>query len=584
MKKWVLLLILVGVIANILLVKGPFIWDDQFFVVDNPNIRQVKVLDYFLKPHWLETGLAMGFKGFYRPLVSLSFALDYQIYGLNPHGFHFTNVIFHIGSSILLFLILINMGLKEAESFFAAAIFSSAASLREAVAWVSARGDVLSMFFILFSFYFVLKRKDIIAILIFSLALFSKEMALAFPFFLMVYFYYRKDNIKRIFPFLILDVVFLIIRAHFTSSRILSSYGFWTLVSRTIKAMGFYFVQGIFPFTGKVFLSPFKVYENNIYYIPALIFVFMVGAFFVRKREKIFLFAALAFVFLLPSLAVVWLEIPHTVAFRYGYIPAAFLVPITVLLLTSRPFIRKTLLPLFLIASIANANIINLYWTRESLFWEKAHIDAPQDPYFAIRLAGKYIENNKIEKAGKLLSRYLSKPNTYTPVILHILAILEEQKGNLKRAEALLRNAIIVGNQVEKWELKTYGELIYDLSSHYVVLSSILRKEGKIDEAERLMESGFKKYGGNKNYRDEMALVLSLNGKCERARSLAVDWKAAVELVCKLWEKGDPYSRARLYIYRNQFEMAEKICNSLKEEREKCLKELEKQRKKIRGR
>lgn len=583
MKKWVLLLILVGVLSNLLLVKGPFIWDDQFFIVENPNIRHVKVIEYFLKPHWLETGFTMGFRGFYRPLVSASFALDYQIYGLNPHGFHLTSVIFHIGSTVLLFFILIAIGLKESESFFTAAIFSSAATMREAVAWISARGDVLSLFFMLLSFYLVLKRKDIAAIAIFPLALFSKEMAIIFPLSLMVYFYYKEESQKRVLPFLGLDIVFLIIRAHFTSAQIFSNLSFLTLISRTVKAMGFYFLQGIFPFTGRVFISPMKVYGSWFYYIPALFFAFMLVGFILKRRVKIYLFTAMAFVFLIPPLASVSLEIPHTVAFRFGYIPGAFLIPITVIGLSSGEVLRKILLPVFLIASIINANIINFYWTSERLYWEKAHLDSPEDPYFGIRLAGIYIKNGEPVRAEKLLSRYLKKPNSYVPVILHILALMEEKRGNLKKAELLLKDAIKMGEELEKWELKTYGELVYDMTSHYVVLSRILREEGKIKEAEKLLERGFPRYGKNPQFREEMGIVFALEGKCDKAEKFALKWKGVVNEVCKLWHSSDPYSKARLFMYRNEFEKARAMCNMLKEGKEKCLSEVERRRKRIRG-
>lgn len=583
MKKWILLLILVGVLSNLLLVKGPFIWDDQFFIVENPNIRHVKVIEYFLKPHWLETDFAMGFRGFYRPLVSVSFALDYQIYGLNSHGFHFTSVIFHIGSTLLLFFVLIAIGLEENESFFAAAIFSSAATVREAVAWISARGDILSFFFMLLSFYLVLKRKDIAAIAVFTLALFSKEMAITFPLFLMVYFYYKSEGLKRVLPFLALDVIFLVIRAHFTSAQIFSKLSFLTLISRTVKAMGFYFLQGIFPFTGKVFISPMKVYGSGFYYLPALVFALMVIGFFFKRKAKPYLFAVMALVFLIPPLASVWLEIPHTVAFRFGYIPAAFLVPITVIGLNLSEILKKILLPVFLIASIINANIINFYWTSERLYWEKAHLDSPEDPYFGIRLAGIYIKNGESVSAEKLLFQYIKKPNSYVPVILHILALMEEKRGNLERAEVLLREAIKMGEELEKWELETYGELVYDLTSHYIVLSRVLRKEGKIKEAEKLLESGFPLYGKNPKFRDEMAIVFALEGKCEKAVKFALKRKEAVGEVCKLWHSSDPYSKAKLFMYRSEFEKARAMCNLLKKRKEKCLKEVERRRKRIRG-
>jgi len=583
MKKWIILLILVGILGNAFLVKGPFLWDDEFFIVENPNIRQIHFKDYFLKPHWLETGFAMGFRGFYRPLVSLSFAVDYQLYKLDSRGYHLTNIFFHILASILLFLVLLEIGFTESQSFLASAIFSSAATLREAVAWISARGDIFALFFMLLSFYLIMKRKDLWAILVFPFALFSKEMSVVFPFFLMVYFYYKREKFNRVLPFLVLDFLFLILRSQFTSSRILSTYSIPILITRTFKALGFYFVQGVFPFTGRVFLSPMTVYTKWWFYIPAALFIMLVAAFVFKRTSKVFLLSAMSFILLLPSLAVVWIEIPHTVAFRFGYIPAAFLVPISVLLLSSREILKKVVLPVFLAGAIVNSNIVNLYWTSSSFFWEKTHLDAPEDPYFAIRLAGVYIQKGRVKDAESLLQGYLDRTNSYTPVILHILALIEESRGNLRKAEALLTNSIFLSREFEKWEMKTYGELVYDLSSHYIALSRILRKQGRIEDAEKLMKSGFSSYGKNPDFRDEYAIVLGLAGKCENAIKIASKRRESVLEICALWKKKDLYSRAKIMLYRNQFEKAKELCSSIKEniKREKCLSETEERMKRM---
>ncbi|MDI6795264.1 MAG: hypothetical protein QME81_20780, partial [bacterium] len=41
----------------------------------------------------------------YRPLWSVSFAINYAIGGLNPVGYHLVNLAFHVGSAFMLFLI-----------------------------------------------------------------------------------------------------------------------------------------------------------------------------------------------------------------------------------------------------------------------------------------------------------------------------------------------------------------------------------------------------------------------------------------------------------------------------------------------
>ena len=58
------------------------------------------------------------------PTTSLSFILDYQLYGLNPKGFLLTNLFFHIANSLLLFLVLFRMTGAIWQSAFVAAMFA----------------------------------------------------------------------------------------------------------------------------------------------------------------------------------------------------------------------------------------------------------------------------------------------------------------------------------------------------------------------------------------------------------------------------------------------------------------------------
>ena len=76
--------------------QGPFILDDQGSVVQNPEIRDLARLDRVLMP-----GPNSPVAG--RPLVSLSFALNYAAGGLDVTGYHLVNLACHLGCALLLF-------------------------------------------------------------------------------------------------------------------------------------------------------------------------------------------------------------------------------------------------------------------------------------------------------------------------------------------------------------------------------------------------------------------------------------------------------------------------------------------------
>jgi tetratricopeptide (TPR) repeat protein len=74
----------------------PFVLDDEGTVVQNPEIRQLGDLRRVLLP-----GPDSATAG--RPLVSLSFALNYAAGGLNPAGYHAVNLVLHILCALLIF-------------------------------------------------------------------------------------------------------------------------------------------------------------------------------------------------------------------------------------------------------------------------------------------------------------------------------------------------------------------------------------------------------------------------------------------------------------------------------------------------
>src|SRR3990172_8288413 len=80
---------------------------------ENSNIKTIGLPDIFLNPSNLfAPNTATGHS---RPLVLLMHVMNYRIHGLNPWGYHAVNLAFHVGSSVMLFLIvraMLNAGLE----------------------------------------------------------------------------------------------------------------------------------------------------------------------------------------------------------------------------------------------------------------------------------------------------------------------------------------------------------------------------------------------------------------------------------------------------------------------------------------
>jgi hypothetical protein len=126
--------------------QGQFVeWDDTSHITRNAAIRALtfgNVCEMFSKP----------IAKLYCPLTWLSYAVDYQIWGRNPLGYHLTNLVLHLANTLLV-LVLVQQLLRDRYEHATAtalltAVFFGVHPLRvESVAWVTERKDVLFAFF-----------------------------------------------------------------------------------------------------------------------------------------------------------------------------------------------------------------------------------------------------------------------------------------------------------------------------------------------------------------------------------------------------------------------------------------------------
>ena len=112
------------------------LYDDTQYVSENPHIRQGLA--------GLRWALTSTHASNWHPLTWWSHMLDYQLFGLDPHGHHLTNLVLHTANTVLLFLALVAMTNSPWRSAFVAALFGVHPLRVESVAQVAERKDVLS--------------------------------------------------------------------------------------------------------------------------------------------------------------------------------------------------------------------------------------------------------------------------------------------------------------------------------------------------------------------------------------------------------------------------------------------------------
>jgi tetratricopeptide (TPR) repeat protein len=203
--RWEWLLPLLLVLAGAVVYANSFgreiIWDDQELPAQAQTLRE--------PAQWLrvfssnEAGSATaGAEGrlLYRPLTWLSHLIDLRLWGDRVRGYHITNLLLHLLSTLLVYAIGLSLLGSWADrgavpgkgsrwpAWLAALLFAIHPIHTEAVTWINGRADLLSTCFYLLSFWLYLfyRRREqlwvlLISLLAFLLALLSKEVAITLP-------------------------------------------------------------------------------------------------------------------------------------------------------------------------------------------------------------------------------------------------------------------------------------------------------------------------------------------------------------------------------------------------------------------
>ena len=166
-------------------------YDDPSYVYENPKVTEGLT---FAGAAWAFTHIHARN---WHPLTTLSHMLDCQLFGLQAGGHHFTNVLLHGVTVVLLFVVLWQMTGGLWRSAFVAAIFAIHPLKVESVAWVAERKDVLSgLFFVLTLGAYVryVRKRTIprfcVVMLCFALGLMSKPMLVTLPLVLLLLDYW----------------------------------------------------------------------------------------------------------------------------------------------------------------------------------------------------------------------------------------------------------------------------------------------------------------------------------------------------------------------------------------------------------
>ena len=206
-RRWVIPALLPLVVAAVfpLAVLGKFQWDDYPLLVENTEYRGLA----WSNLRWM---FSTNLMGHYMPVTWITYGLDYVLWGLDPFGYHLTNLALHAANTTLVYVV----ALRLFRAVWAAAPGDGADSLRigaaltallfgvhplrvESVVWITERLDLVCGLFYLLAVLMYLRsverestgvwpsrRYYWAAVGMFVLALLSKSMAVTLPVVLLI--------------------------------------------------------------------------------------------------------------------------------------------------------------------------------------------------------------------------------------------------------------------------------------------------------------------------------------------------------------------------------------------------------------
>jgi tetratricopeptide (TPR) repeat protein len=190
---------------------GGFLWDDDAYIINNQLLTAAD--------GWQRIWFSLDSPSQYFPLTYSTFRIGHALWGLNTTGYHWVNLLLHVGNALLVWVVLAR--LRVPGSWLAAAIFALHPVQVESVAWITELKNVLMGFFFLLTLLawiaFVDERTRrpwifyCLALIFYVLALSAKATACTLPAALFLILWLQKKpvtmrRLMQIVPFVVLGI------------------------------------------------------------------------------------------------------------------------------------------------------------------------------------------------------------------------------------------------------------------------------------------------------------------------------------------------------------------------------------------
>lgn len=344
MKKYryvycLLLPFFISIIVYLNCLQNSFVYDDDSTIINNYFIRHWSNLpDIFTRKYFV-----LSAELTYRPVVTLSYFIDYTFWHLNPWGYHLTNILLHAINSVLVFIFAFQVFKNRTTALISTMFFSSYPLFSEVVNAVGFREDLLAFMFFILAFICYLKANQqryilyyLISLFCYFLSLFSKEMAITLPVLVVLYdsvfkgHSYMKSKYLHYLGYFFVAIFYILNRFFFLHNPLESQIpypqgSFFVNFLTMIHVLASYIKLLFLPFhLNADYVVPFSTSLASVsFWLTAMLFI-AVGTISYRLRfqyKYMYFFILWFFVTLIPVMNIV--PLGNIMAERYLYIPGA---------------------------------------------------------------------------------------------------------------------------------------------------------------------------------------------------------------------------------------------------------------------
>ena len=477
-------------------ISGEFVFDDVTVIQNRPDVKDARnFFNLFVSPYHQN----MPKTGLYRPFTMTSYAINHYIND-SPAGFHIVNIIIHALNSFLVFCLVNYLFKNKFLSYAVFLLFLTHPIHTEAVTSIVGRAELWAFFWSLITIHFYIKKKTVLSLTSFLLALLSKEIAITI---LPVIFYIDWVLVKnklflsvRRMSFFALPLGVYMVLRYIVLGRYFVEDAVTTLITNPLKfaplgerlitainVLYLYVEKLIWPvrLSADYSYNSIPVISNplNPYFLFGIVFLsLLLFLLFYKKTNKTELGLGSVF-FLFPYLMISNLIKPvgTIMGERLMYLPSlGFILIISYFLSKSVHTIGKkfayAVLILIVIFYSARTIIRNKDWHNARTLFTATVNTVPDSLVARAALAAVHIKADEWKEAKEQLdiARNIHENNSR---IQNLLGIVADHDGNYRLAEERYKKSL---------------ELNPDSINTHINLAELYIKEGRFEEASRSLK------------------------------------------------------------------------------------------------